>query len=262
MLAEWFAYLTTPCPRHLRRMGYLREVIGTRSRFRRCHETWRPHLQKTKAAILAAARRTPNRRKAVVLGSGWLYDIPLRQLSTLFGEVVLADILHMPQVGRAVARYSNVRLLNVDVTGAVKPQEISLSPALMLPDPVDGLPEADADLIVSANLLSQLPYLPMRALRRVAPGLTDREVGGIAKGLIERHLRLLCEAPGTVCLVTEVEHLYCDGETVLDRENPLYGVDPGPPDKEWIWDIAPRPELGREIDLKYRVISRIIPPAG
>jgi len=257
MLAEWFAYLTTPCPRYLRRAGYLREAIGTRSRFRRCHEAWQPHLRKTKAAILAAAQRTPNRRKAVVLGSGWLYDVPLEELSALFGEIVLADILHMPEARRTAARYPNVRLLSADVTDAIKPGSVPFSRDPKLPDLADSLPEADADLVVSANLLSQIPYLPMRALRRNAPTLTAPEIDVVARALIDNHLHLLDAVPGTVCLVTEVEHLYCDGETVLDRDDPLHGVHPGPPDGEWFWDIAPRPELGRAVDLRYRVISRI-----
>ncbi len=80
MLAEWFRHLTTPCPRPLRDMGYLKELIAMDARHRRCREAWVSHLEACKNVILDAAldvTRGVPRRKAVVLGSGLLLDIPI-----------------------------------------------------------------------------------------------------------------------------------------------------------------------------------------
>lgn len=259
MLAEWFTYLTTPSPRHLRRQGYLREIVGTRSRFARCRDAWEPHLQNTRETILDAARQAPSRRKALILGSGWLYDIPLAELAARFDEVVLADILHMPVPRRAGAQYPNVRLLQTDLTGLAEPLGRLTAPS-PLPLSSGALPEVDADLIVSANLLSQLPYLPVRYLRKKRPDASEAEIEQFARSLIRHHLAQLAQAQGTVCLITEVEHLTCDGDAVIERSDPLYGIDPGPPDRDWTWEIAPRPEIDRHCDVKYRVIGRTAPP--
>ncbi|MBT3359605.1 MAG: hypothetical protein HN403_08265 [Rhodospirillales bacterium] len=228
MLAEWFSYLTTRCPKHLREMGYLREIIATRSRYGRCKKAWEPHLQETRTTILAAAGVTSH-KKVAVLGSGLLYDVPLAELAGIFEEVVLIDIFHMPAVRRAAAKFRNVRLIAHDLTGG-------------------DLPESDADLVVSVNLLTQLPFIP----RRVAGESED-----FSRAIMAHHLEQLASVRGTTCLVTEVEHLVYAGDQLIERTDPLYGISLGEPDREWFWDIAPHPELHRQYDTRYRVIAKI-----
>lgn len=229
MLAEWLSYLTTPCPKHLREMGYLREIIGTRSRYGRCRKAWEPHLQETKRAVLNAAAKTISKKKAVVLGSGLLYDVPLAELAAIFDEVVLIDIFHMPAVRRSATKYINVRLIAHDLTGG-------------------DLPESDADLVVSVNLLTQLPFIP----RRFAGESED-----FSRAIMVHHLEQLAAANATTCLVTEVEHLVYAGDQLIEKTDPLYGISLGEPDREWVWDIAPHPELHRQYDTRYRVIAKI-----
>ena len=80
MLPEWLDnWLTWPAL-HLREMGYLRELYGIRRRRRQWRRAWEPHCGQTRQLILSAAQRCPRRRKAVVLGSGWLHDVPLAEL--------------------------------------------------------------------------------------------------------------------------------------------------------------------------------------
>ena len=55
MFAELMEWLTTPCPAAARRLGYLREAIAIRARYRRHHENWRPHLDATRAFAQRAA---------------------------------------------------------------------------------------------------------------------------------------------------------------------------------------------------------------
>ncbi len=119
MLAECLTFLTTPCPWRLRRLGYLGQVIGTQSRFRRCRSAWAPHLENCRRTILEAARSVADRRKATVLGSGLLLDVPLAELAATFKEVALVDVLHMRSARRAAARFPNVRLVEADVSGVI-----------------------------------------------------------------------------------------------------------------------------------------------
>jgi|TARA_B100001964_G_C14188900_1_gene580043 hypothetical protein len=68
-------------------------------------------------------------------------------------------------------------------------------------------------------------------------------------------LAALAEVSGTVFLITEVDWQIRDGGKTLRSENPFYGVSVPFKGKEWIWDIAPRPEVDPAYDLRYRVIG-------
>ena len=113
----WVDYMSIPVPRHLRQMGYVRELRALRARRNRCRNAWHSHLEHTRAVILDAAARCEQRRSPLVVGSGLLFDIPLEALSRQFEIVVLVDIVHAWSVHRQAARLSNVRLLPLDVTG-------------------------------------------------------------------------------------------------------------------------------------------------
>lgn len=248
MLAEWITFLTTPCPWPLRRLGYLREVIGTQSRYRRCAAAWAPHLENSRRAILAAAHDLPARRKVTVLGSGLLLDVPLAELAALFDEVALVDVLHLRPVRRAARRFSNVRLIAADVSGVIGQLP---DPGAVPPSP--DLPDGDADLVVSANLLTQLPFLPCRWLSRRAD--SEEAIAAFARALMGEHLQALARLPGRVCLITEVEHRLCNGGDTVSTFDPLYGLDVGTATDEWLWDIAPSPEINRRYDVRYRVVA-------
>jgi hypothetical protein len=257
MLAEWITFLSTPCPWPLRRLGYLGQVIGTQSRYRRCRAAWAPHLDNSRQAILAAAQSVPARGKVTVLGSGLLLDVPLAGLAALFGEVALVDVLHLRPARRAAARFPNVRLIEADVSGVIA----RLADAGAPPPSLD-LPEGDADLVVSANLLTQLPYLPCRWLkrRRTVP---DDGIEAFGRALMRQHLQALARLRGRVCLITEVEHRLCDGpDTVVETFDPLHGLEVGETTREWLWDIAPRPEIHRRYDVRFRVTATAGPVAG
>ena len=262
MLVELYRYLTTPCPRPVRDMGYLKEMIGLEARARRCKNAWQPHLELSRALIIEAAWSCQRRRRVVVLGSGGLFDIPLDDLCELFADVVLIDILHLPAVRAAAARYGNVTLQEHDLAAVIDPlyRQVREATPMALPDadlPLDG-----ADLVISANVVSQLPVIPLayagQAGRHSAAGLSV-----LAKTLIEAHLAALAAFPGVVCLITEVEHLILAGETIVSRSDPLRGaVVPahlGHNRRFWDWDFAPRPERHKHQDRRYRIEGFIRP---
>ena len=116
MLAELFAWMTTPCPAAARPLGYLREAIAIEARYRRHAERWRPHLEKSKAVS-----NSSRRRRAVVLGSGPLFDIPVEALADAFDVVELVDIVHPKRARQIAAGFANVELKTSDVSGAADP---------------------------------------------------------------------------------------------------------------------------------------------
>jgi hypothetical protein len=245
MLAEWLQYLTTPCPRHLRRLGYLKQMIGMQARHQRCRDAWGPHLRRTRQLILEAADACPGRGKVVILGSGLLLDVPVGELSGIFDEVVLVDILHMPIVRREVAGLANVRLHTHDITGVVEALSRGQTPRPGSADLSADLGADGADLVVSCNILSQLGVLP----EPLSPG--------ISVTLMQAHVDALNRHGGTVCLITETAHRLMDGGVEVESSDPLAGVEI--PEalkiniKKWDWDFAPRPERHRRYDLIHSV---------
>lgn len=271
MLAEWFQYLTTPCPGFLRALGYPQQIIATQARYRRCKKAWRPHLEHTKSVILESALESTGTKRAVILGSGSLLDIPLAGLSHRFDQVELVDILHLPWVKRHALRYPNVRFHTLDVTGVCQPffdQVAHLNPSGNgAADPVEPrLPQAypkplsqslnfgQVDFLASVNLLSQLPMMPMAFLeKRGQPHCSDEGMS-FSRALITNHLLWIKASSERTCLITDLERRVCNlsGEEMV-REDALYGVALSEPDREWIWDIAPHPEINSHQDFRHRV---------
>lgn len=248
MLAELVEYLLTPCPLPARKLGYLTEAVAIRARHRRCSAAWQSHLENSRAAILEAAQTCTGRECALVLGSGALLDVPVEQLSRMFGRVVLADVVHPLAARWRVRSLDNVSLVTLDVTGTLAalahgPDIPDCTPHALL----DLLKREAPDLIVSANILSQLPLLPLRRLE--ATGLhAQPELEAFASRLLAEHVRLLEACPGTPCLLADIRWHGTSG-----IENPLRGIELPPPVRTWTWNVAPSPEISRDHDVFHEV---------
>lgn len=232
MLVDLFHYLTTPAPWSHRRRGYLRESVLLLSRSRRCRTAWTPHLANAQALIVRACEGLGHRRTAVVLGSGLLDDVPLDHLAARFARIRLVDAVHPWPTRWAARRHSNVALVTADLT----------RPGAVLAH--GGGPEVD--LVISANLLSQLPILPVDGA-----GETDPDLGG---RIVRAHLDGLSALAARVCLVTDVVQTEEDRDgRVTDRLDLLHGVRLPTPDSVWTWDLAPFGEAARHRRLVHRV---------
>ncbi|MBL4692873.1 MAG: hypothetical protein JKY92_06035, partial [Magnetovibrio sp.] len=92
--------------------------ISKRRRAAGC--AWDLHLEKSRDFICEAL---PSKRsgRGVVLGSGPLFDVPLKELAASFETVVFVDLYHPKAAKVAAAQYENVELVSCDVTGIAKP---------------------------------------------------------------------------------------------------------------------------------------------
>ncbi|MCH7833073.1 MAG: hypothetical protein IIC55_09410 [Proteobacteria bacterium] len=257
MLAEWFKHLRTPAPPHLKAMGYVKELIAVEARHRRCAGAWAPHLETCRKLIGDAARDAGHGR-VTVLGSGLLLDVPVDELAGLFKEVILVDIFHMPAIQERVRAHANVRLVTADVTGVVEAtwNHVAAGSVGPLPPPqADASAYADSDLVVSANLLTQLPLLPLGLVQKKGRGYGEEETQAFARRIVENHLELLAALPGRVTVLTETQRVICDGPEVLHEIDPLFGaaLPAAAVRKHWTWNIAPRPEINRKFDLRFRM---------
>lgn len=258
MLAEALEYLLTPCPRVARKLGYLYEVIAIKARHARCRKAWAPHLERTQAILRAAMNRCSQRRKAVILGSGMLLDVPLAELATGFQQVILVDLVHPLGARWRRRRFANVNALTADVTNTAE----ALLQAVKNPDeplpvsrPTLVLEDAEVDFVASVNLLSQLPYLPSEYLRH-AGQRSEQEITAFSRQLIRAHLDYLQQLPGVVALITDVEQQTLDrAGAVITRSDTLHGIALPWRGEEWIWPLAPRPEAHPEHSYQRRVIG-------
>ncbi|MDR3567123.1 MAG: hypothetical protein P4L43_03755 [Syntrophobacteraceae bacterium] len=256
MILEFLEYLMSSCSKTGRSMGFLSSSMRVRARFRRCKRVWAPHMEKTRHVILEAARQCPCRRRAAVLGAGLLHDIPLKELSALFTEVILVDIVH-PWLSRiCVRRFRNVTQISADITGVME-QLQRLAPlrrsALPVSHPALFVDDCRLDLTLSVNLLSQLGHVPGRYLR----GLRDETtVAAFQKHLIEAHLEYLQRLPGRTVLITDIALQRITRDEHIAKEwDPLHGLRLPPADLTWQWHLAPSPEMGRKIDMYTTVAA-------
>lgn len=260
MLLEWYQNLTTRCPPMVKEAGYLREMIGMAARHRRCQKVWKGHLDQCRDWIIQAMEACEKRDRCVVLGSGMLNDVPLAALSGGFREVVLVDVLHMPGVRRAARKFANVTLDERDISGFVEPLFRHVvkgqSPiALGAPD----LPYEEADLVVSLNVVSQLPIVPMEFAQRRNKKLNE----SLLRKLVFDHFQVLAGLPRQICLITETEQRLLENGAMRERTDPLLGVNIPQSLKgrstAWDWNFAPHPERHPQYDLVYRIAGYIRP---
>lgn len=236
MLWETFHYCTTPCPLRARRMGFLSESISTGSRGYRCRKAWATHLEHTRDFIINTASRCPGQDSAIIFGSGWLFDIPLEHLARTFNSVILADVIHPWHTRLKTFSHSNVRLLTCDASGGllsqaydkIPPQKWNLSLTHDLPK---------TSLAISANILSQLPILPLEWLEKHRIITNENDWESASHLIQSQHLRLLRSIAPHRCIITDF------------RENPLNASPQAllspqlfkelPPSETWEWNIKP-----------------------
>lgn len=234
----------TRCPLHLNEMGFARELWGIRYRYLQYREQWDDHCRRARSVILDAVARCTQRRTAVVFGSGWLHDVPIAQLAASFKKVILVDLMHPFSVRWFVTRYRNVETREADVSevlvnvwNAVEKRETILP----VSRPTMFLEDSEVDLVVSLNLLSQLPVMPSWYLNKYAK-YPESQVDLFNRQVVEAHLDYLRRLPGVVCLICDIELITrSPTKDEVARRSTLYGASmPWDAVEEWEWALVPR----------------------
>jgi hypothetical protein len=256
MFYELYTYVTTPCPQYVRHMDYLYEVIAMKSRYQRNRTAWQPHLEQTRQAILSAAEGSRNRTKVVILGSGLLLDVPLEELSSMFHEVVLQDIVFLPEVYKRVKQYDNVRLVQHDVTNmAQKLYENIRSGHPEFPNAAPVVPDTDENtgLVISLNILSQLWVIP-RAYALKKRNLDEEDVDDWCKQIVGSHYAFLQSMTCPVCLIADHEFVKRDREgRIVSQGSTIAGLALPEPEAFWTWNIVPLEGKDRFLSKELKV---------
>ena len=256
MIREAIELMLTPAPKVARALGYPAEQIAFAARARRRQADWRSHLEASRALTAAAvAALAGPRRRCVVLGSGALLEIDPALLSDRFEEVVFVDLCHPPFAARHWRKRGNLKFMHGDASGlaqAVVSAAQSARAAGVAPELPEGRPALRldperCDLVISANLLTQLAVLPTRYLTRRF-GVDAYGVDALdswADRMMRAHidwLRAGFACP--ICLISDDEKETIAADGTVEERFPVLPDDLGlrAPDRSWRWDIAPKGE--------------------
>jgi hypothetical protein len=260
MLRELIDALLTRCAPGARALGLAYAAAAITARHRRVGASWAPHLAASREVILRAAARCRNHERVLVIGAGACFDVPVEELAKRFSEVILADVAVSAAARRWQRRLAGrVRAVAWDATGmlaslAAQRRTLTAAEAVELfagSDP--GVPPGgEADLVVSANCLSQLGLIPADQLK--AAEADDELPVRCANAAARRHLAWLAARTGVRVLVSDVARLDVapDGRE-LARQTIFEGLELRPPDQSWRWDLAPIPEWSREWNRVHEV---------
>ncbi|MEQ8707405.1 MAG: hypothetical protein RIC36_00330 [Rhodospirillales bacterium] len=243
MISEFVDSLRCHCPRRFRRFGFHRELAAIHARRQRCKTAWQPHEQNCHQVI---ADHAPGGDVALLTGAGLCFDLPAETLLTRYRELWLVDVAFHVTVRRLARRNPSIRLITADLTGLL---------ATGLPDNLAEIPSVDLwlaepriDLVVSSNLMTQLP-LPF--LDRL-PRLTDQAV--LKTALHQAHLDWLRQFHCQTVLITEtgLRHRTLPSTEWEQRPSPVPGLTT-PPQRSWTWQIAPAGEISRTTEVELTV---------
>jgi hypothetical protein len=209
----------------LRKMQYFSDQEGIIRRYIQEKNNWDLHLKKSKDFILKSAE-TKKKGKVVILGSGWLLDLPIDELSNQFKEVILVDIIHPKQILHKIKKYKNVTTLKADITGGLidfiyhslktdkrKKQKTLISAANSFSF---SLPK-NTDFVISLNIMCQLHIILIDYIKKYY-NLTDSELHNLILQIQQSHIRMLPEEKS--CIITDME------EEILTETNQTIGIKP------------------------------------
>lgn len=211
----------------LSKLGFYNDQQGILNRYYREETGWNRHLEHTKNYILKSSL-DKNKESVAVLGSGWLLDVPIAELSKTFKNVYLFDIIHPKEIKQKTKRYPNVNCIEADITGGATAEVYNLIERYnktKIKEPLEDIEingiNTNFDFVVSVNLLNQLDILLTDNLKNLEI-YDDIEIKNFKKKIQSKHLENLPN--GKSCLVTDYEELIYKNNN-LEKKNPLVIVD-------------------------------------
>jgi hypothetical protein len=225
MIRELFEYWITPASLEARKSGYLYESIAYESRAQRQRQLWKLHWEACHQQVESFLKNHSRARSLTLLGSGSLYEVPLPTLTAKMDRVLLVDRVFP----RSVLSWARKQSIQIEM------KEWDLSRGLP--------PDCESDLVISANLLSQL-VLPFPEERQAVEQI---------------HLQSLKNLKAPCLLWTDTQRLFFQKSTdQLIQEEPTVLTPLSNIQAEWIWHLAPAPEIHPELDIRLKVQAAIL----
>jgi len=248
MFLEFFKYISNPVSKTAKQLGHLHEIIGMEARSKRLVKQWSSHLQNTKTIIEKSSREIPHPNEVIVLGSGLLLDVPIELLAEHFTHVYLVDVVHLNKVKKMVKKFSNVELVEHDVTGFSEKLEKITATETYFEASIPCL-SSNTSLVISTNMLSQIAFIIGNyAKNKLA--FNKEQLDDLARKVVQDHINMLLKVSTKVCLISDIERTYHDEQKHLkERMNVIMDVSLPKPDETWSWNLAPKGEMETHISI-------------
>lgn len=259
MISELFDYFRSSAPKILKDLGYVYSSIALERRARRQSKAWAEHIENCHI-LWRDILKDSQYKKIAVIGSGPLTETPMSSILDHCDELHLVDIVQPRTLKKKWGRHPKVYLHEQDVTGAV---DWMASAKAQLPSSFNfksPFPNIKADLVVSANLLSQLSLEPTWHMTKKyevpADSLFIKEF--IHKINLD-HLEYLGRYRAKkVILYTDMKREYISpGGEVLEVHDSYVVPESqiGQKIKSWRWKLCPLGEESKDYEIQMLVAA-------
>lgn len=252
MIRELLTYLTTNATKEARAFGHLYESISLLQRERRCKDFWLPHRTHCKNTISKVVSSLSAHQRVLVLGSGPLHEIPIQSLASHFHDVDLVDVVHLKVTKEKYKHLKNINFIEADLTEL----EAIIHQEKKIVNKVSTLfQDRTYDLVISANLLSQLSYHLRDYLEKKAkPKLSESTLDAFAHQVSFDHYQYLLNFKCPVLLITDTESQFIGlNDELIQSQTPYINFPMPKPVEQWWWNLAPRPEFSKDYSVKMKV---------
>lgn len=253
MILEWLEYFKTRGTQTAKEWGYIYQNVSLKFRARRCAAAWKSHNENCHQLIREHMQKVQP-KSVMVIGSGLLLEVPMEDLLASAEQIYLVDLVHAPEVRKMAAKHPKITLIDKDISGllgVLKKNagilELRTIPWRQLPDwnmPV-------VDLVISANLLSQIPLMISEIISMNSDTYAD-----FAQSVRDQHVERLLNQGKSVLLFADFETRYIDrdGDLLKLESYDVYlrSLQAG---REWLWEISPYGEVSRNYKIEMLVKS-------
>jgi hypothetical protein len=237
-MAHSLAYRTI-----LHRMGYYNYQRGLIFHHIDEEGSWNSHLKNCRDFILKAIDfYMPS--KVTVLGSGWLLDLPLKEINEKVTEINLVDIIHPPEVKEQAARLNRVILREEDISGGLisevweKAGHRSFFNKLQSLNYIvinEYVPQFDPGMIISLNILTQLETLPLELLKKHSVK-NEENYFRFRKEVQSKHISFMKNHKSV--LITDISEVITDSSgNTTEKPSVLTTLPEAKFKEEWTWNF-------------------------
>jgi hypothetical protein len=228
--------------RILHRMGYYDYQQGLIYHHMN-QEGWKAHHDHCRDFIIKAIDLFAP-EKISILGSGWLMDLPLKEMSQKADDICLIDIVHPPEVKNQTSEMKNVRLIEEDVSGGLIEEVWKKAGRRTFLNRLHSLdeiliplymPVEDPGMVISLNILTQLETLPEKLLRKKTKA-SDEEFMVFRREIQTKHINFLKNHNSV--LISDISEIISGPEKAKsERITAVAEIPSGRLKDEWIWDF-------------------------
>lgn len=229
--------------RILSRMGYYNYQRGLIFHHLNEEGSWNNHLGNCRNFILKSLDfYKPS--VVTVLGSGWLLDVPIREMADKVAEINLVDIVHPPEVKSQISELKNVALREEDITGGLIAEVWQKAGHRLFFNKLrslDGIkipvyqPHYKPGMIVSLNILTQLEALPVEFLKKKAIA-NDENFLNLRREIQQHHISFLKRHESV--LISDISEVVTDSsDKVTQINSALVDVPEGKFKEDWTWNF-------------------------